>query len=342
MSFGDGRSLSHAELERIRRRAVERMLAGESPDAVAAGYELNRSTVYAWRKAYELGGSDALSAKPVPGRPSALTEEIRQDLYTTIKNTDPRAHGWREALWTRGLVRELIERRYELLFTPAYVGKVMRSLGLSPQRPMYRATQQDPARVTAWREVEFPAIRDEAAQVGATIYFGDEASVRSDHHAGTTWAPVGETPVVDATGDRVSVSMVSAIGMRGDLHFEALTGSIDSAVFIEFLKKLMADDGGPVFLILDNSRVHKSKLVKSFVESTEGRLTLFFLPPYSPQLNPDEWVWNNVKTHRIGRSGLMRSAEMFQSVYAALLRLKNSPHIVQGFFRDPTLAYIHQ
>lgn len=328
------------DLERVRRLAVDRMMRGESPDVVAASVGVSRSTAFRWKSLFLNGGDGALAANRASGRPPKLTDRRRAELFVLIRDTDPRMHGFEPALWTRDLVRQLIEDRFGVSFTIARVGVIMRELGLSPQRPVYRAVQRDEVRVTAWKEVDFPAVREEAAQVGARIYFGDEAALRSDHHAGTTWAPVGETPVVAATGDRTVATMVSAVSQAGDIHFTVGTGRFASAQFIEFLKKLLHDDGGRVFLILDNSAVHKSKAVKKFVESTDGTLTLFFLPPYSPHLNPDEWVWNNVKTHRVGRSALLRGSELFDKAHHALSRLKENPLIVKGFFGDKNLAYI--
>lgn len=328
------------DLERVRRLAVDRMMLGESPDLVAESLGVARSTAFRWKSLFRKGGDDALAANPAPGRPPGLTERHRAELFVLIRDTDPRMHGFGPALWTRDLVRRLIEDRFQISFTIARVGVIMRELGLSPQRPVYRAIQRDEVRVAAWKEVDFPGVREEAVQVGARIYFGDEAALRSDHHAGTTWAPVGETPVVAATGDRTVVTMVSAVSQAGDIHFDVGSGRFASAQFINFLKKLLHDDGGRVFLVLDNSGVHKSKAVKKFVESTDGMLTLFFLPPYSPHLNPDEWVWNNVKTHRVGRSSLLRGSELFDKAHRALSRLKENPHIVRGFFGDKNLAYI--
>jgi transposase len=280
MDVGDGRSLAHDELERIRRRAVRRMMAGESAAEVAKSVGMSRSAVFAWKAKYLASGDAGLAAKPIPGRPPKMTEQQRNELYILIRDTGPGAHGFVPALWTRDLVRQLIEARFGVTHTIARIGVIMREMGLSPQHPKYRAAEQDEARVTAWREVEFPAIRQESVQVGARIYFGDESSVRSDHHAGTTWAPVGRTPVVIKTGDRTLVNMISAISRRGDIHFELTTGRVNSMVFIDFLKKLLHDDGGGrVFLVLDNSSIHTSKAVQKFVESTEGTLTLFFLPP---------------------------------------------------------------
>jgi DDE superfamily endonuclease len=140
--------------------------------------------------------------------------------------------------------------------------------------------------VARWKAETYPAIRAEAARVGATIYFTDGAGVRSEDHAGTTWAPVGQTPVVAATGDRFGGNLISAVAAKGTLRFAAYEGSLNGSVFIDFCRRLLHDTSGPVFLVLDGHPVHRSKAVKAFAVSTNGRLRLFFLPGYAPELNP--------------------------------------------------------
>ena len=175
---------------------------------------------------------------------------------------------------------------------------------------------------------------------GATIYFLDEAGVRSDYHAGTTWAPVGQTPVVAATGDRFGINLISAVAAKGKLRFAAYDGNLNGSVFIDFCRRLLHDAPGPVFLVLDGHPVHRSKAVKAFAASTGGRLRLWFLPGYSPELNPDEWVWKHVKHDRIGRAGVTGPEDLKAKALAALHRLQKLPHLVQSFFRDPNLRYI--
>jgi transposase len=196
-----------------------------------------------------------------------------------------------------------------------------------------------PHRVKDWREREYPAIRDEAAQVGATIYFADEAGIRSDYHSGTTWAPVGKTPVVTSTGARSSLNMISAVTPKGRLRFATFTGSMTATVFLEFVKRLLHDEPGPVFLIVDGHPVHRSKAVRKFVESTDGRLRLFLFPPYSPELNPDEWVWKNVKYDRIGEAGITSAEDLRAKAERALRRLQRLPGLVMAFFSDPHIQY---
>ena len=277
---------------------------------------------------------------PVPGRPPKLQGPQLARLYGLVVGNDPRQLGFAFALWTRAMVRELIRREFGVRLSEVSVGRLLRTLGLSPQRPLYRAYQQNPEAVTRWKAEIYPAIRTQAQQVGATIYFADEAGVRSDYHAGTTWAPVGQTPVVAATGDRFGVNLISAVTARGKLRFAAYEGSLNGPVFIDFCRRLLHDTPGPVFLVLDGHPVHRSNAVKQFAASTGGRLRLFFLPGSSPELNPGEWVWKHVRHDRIGRAGVSGPEDLKAKALAALHQLQKLPHLVRSFFRDPNLRYI--
>lgn len=299
-----------------------------------------RSTVFFWQQKYREGGLATLSTKFASGRPTTLSDRQVMRLYALIIGNDPRQLGFGPALWTRRMIADLIRQQFDVHLSLVTVGRILRKLGMSPQRPVVRAYQQDPERVRRWKREEYPAIRAEAQRVGAPILFADESAVRSDYHAGTTWAPVGRTPVVVSTGARLSVHMISATGARGDLHFLLLDGTLTGAVFVEFLQKLLHDVAGTVFLILDGHPAHRANLVKEFVASTNGRLRLFFLPPYSPELNPDEWVWKNVKHDQVGRAAVLDRGQLREAVTGALQRLQQLPSIVRGFFTDPHLAYL--
>jgi transposase len=336
----DGRKLDHATLEAMRIRAVRQIEAGERPEAVAAALGLSRSTVFGWVAKYREGGLEALRAKPIPGRPTKLTGAQLRYLYTLIVGADPRQLQFEFALWTRDIVRQVIRTEFGVGLSAVSVGRLLRKLGLSPQRPLWRAWQADPEAVQRWQDTEFPAIRAAAKREAATVYFADEAGIRSDYHAGTTWAPVGATPVVKATGARHSVNMISAVTAKGELRFTVVKGTVNAEVFIEFCKKLLRDNTGPVYLIVDGHPSHKAKATKAFVVSTNGRLKLFTLPGYSPQLNPDEWVWKNVKHDRVGRTSVRNAEDLKAKAVAALRRLQRMPHLIRGFFADPNLRYI--
>ena len=340
MREDDGRKLDHKTLEQLRIRAVGQIQQGAHPDEVAVGLGMTRAAVYGWLARYREGGLEALKARPVPGRPPKLSGPQVARLYGLVVGNDPRQLRFAFALWTRAMVRELIRREFGVALSEVSVGRLLRSLGLSPQRPLYRAYQQNPEAVRRWKTEEYPSIRAAAKQAGATIYFADEAGVRCDYHAGTTWAPVGQTPVVAATGDRFGVNLISAVTAKGKLRFAAYEGSLNGPVFIDFCRRLLHDTHGPVFLVLDGHPVHRSNAVKEFAVSTNGRLRLFFLPGYSPELNPGEWVWKHVKHDRIGRAGVSGPDDLKAKALAALQRLQRLPHLVCSFFRDPNLRYI--
>jgi transposase len=207
-----GRRATHEE----RIVAVQLMEAGRSPDEVAEILGVSRSSVFEWQKKYREGGLAALSTKFASGRPTVLSDKQMVRLYSLIVGRDPRQFSFGFALWTRKLVARLIEQHFGVRVSLVTVGRILKKLGMSPQRPLYRAYQQDPEKVRAWKRETYPKIRAEAADAGASIFFADEAGVRTDHHAGTTWAPIGRTPVVVATGERKSVNMVSAVTRTGN------------------------------------------------------------------------------------------------------------------------------
>jgi transposase len=340
MREDDGRKLDHRTLEALRLRAVDRVDRGADPREVARALGMHEHTVYGWLAARREGGRDALKAKPVPGRPPKLSPQQMQKVFEWVTGDDPRQLQFDFALWTRDMVRQLIRREFGVRMSASAVGRMLHRLGLSPQRPLWRAWQADPEKVAAWKEREYPAIAKAAKEAGATVYFADEAGIRSDHHAGTTWGAIGKTPVVKSTGARFSLNMISAVTAKGLLRFSTFNGSLTADKFIEFCRRLMADTTGPVFLVVDGHPVHRSKKVKTFAASTGGQLRLFQLPGYSPQLNPDEWVWKNIKHDRVGRSGITGPDQFKALAVAGLRRLQAMPHIVRGFFGDPNLAYI--
>jgi transposase len=340
MRDNDGRKLDHRTLEVLRVRAVEQVKAGAHPEDVAETLGLHRKTVYGWVAKYREGGPDALRAKAVPGRPSKLSGERIARLYALIVGRDPRQLSFAFALWTREMVREVIRREFGVALSAVSVGRLLRTMGLSPQRPLHRAYEQNPEAVARWKTEDYPAIRAQAAKEGATIYFADEAGIRSDYHSGTTWAPVGQTPVVRNTGARYSINMLSAVTAKGALRFMVHEGTVNATVFIDFCKRLLHDATGPVYLIVDGHPAHRAKATTSFVASTDGRLRLIFLPGYSPELNPDEWVWKNVKHDRIGKTGVTSKHDLKTKAIGALRRLQKLPTLVRAFFADPHLRYI--
>ena len=340
MDNSDGRKIDRKALEAIRIRAVKRVEAGESPEVVIKALGFTRSQIYEWISKYREGGLDALLSRKAPGKTPKLKGKQLQKLYRLIVGVDPRQLKFEFALWTRGMVNELIWRKFRVKLSDVSVGRLLKKLGLSPQRPIRRALQRDELSVFKWMAEDFPAIRKLAKEHNAEIFFGDESSVRSDYHSGTTWAPIGKTPVIKTTATRHRVNLISAISPRGTMSFMATEGNVTSAVFIEFLKRLIHKATRPVFLVLDNHSVHRSREVHEFVTNTEGKIRLFFLPPYSPELNPDEHVWNYLKNHKIGRQTTNSSFDLSKRVESILRSLQRLPEKVKSFFRHPWTKYV--
>src|SRR5436309_2295759 len=273
MRDNDGRKLDHKTLEALRIRAVDQVGEGAHPEEVAAALGLHRKTVYGWLAKYREGGKAALKSRPVPGRPPKLSGPQLQRLYALIAGADPRQMQFEFALWTREMVREVIRREFGVALSVVSVGRLLRKLGMSPQRPLHRAYQQNPEAVERWKNEEYPAIRAQAEAAGATVWFADEAGIRSDYHAGTTWSPAGQTPQVKNTGARYSVNMISVVSAKGALRFAVYEENTNAAIFIDFCKRLLHDAPGAVYLIVDGHPAHRATATKDIVASAEGQLT---------------------------------------------------------------------
>jgi transposase len=338
MTITDGRKLKHDVLEAIRIRAVRQVETGESPEVVIKALGMTRGCIYKWIAKYREGGTEALKAKPLSGRPLKLTGSNLRWIFKTVTTKNPLQLQFPYALWTREMVKELIAKKYGVKLNVTSVGRLLKKLGLSCQRPLMRAFQQNPVVVNEWIERDYPKIKKLALKGKAEIYFEDEAGVRSDYHRGTTWAVRGDTPVIRTTGARFSMQMISAITARGKMKFMTHNGKVNAKVFCDFLKRLIHNAANKIFLIVDGHPVHRATSVKKFVQATKGKLRLFYLPPYSPELNPDELVWNNVKS-KVGRSSIKGPDDLGMKVRYYLRSLQRNPDTICSFFREPNVRY---
>jgi len=335
----DARKLSAQSLTDLRKRAVGSVQDGTSPELLAETLGISRAALYGWLARYRSGGWDALDARKRGGRPRKLGSREMRWVYTTVSSKNHLQMHFRFALWTLDMIRAVIKRHLGIELSRSSVGRLMDQLGLSAQRPLWRAYQQNPAVVNKWLREAYPQICNEAKSCGATIFFGDEAGVRSDAHAGTTWAKRGRTPIVSTTGARFGMNLISAISRRGQMHFNVVCGRVNAEVFIEFLKRLLHGRRRPVFLIVDGHPTHKARSVQLYLDTVKDRLRLFLLPPYSPELNPDELVWNDLKTHLLGRVRLTTREQMVKTVLVRLRWLKARPNRVASFFHAPYTKY---
>jgi len=338
----DGRTLDHTTLEEIRRMAVQRVREGERPSVVIASYGFNRPVIYRWlRQARGRGhGLRALRSRKGTGRPRRLTLKQEQQLFRWINGKDPRQHGFDFGLWTRLIVRKLIGQKFGVNLGVTAVGKLLAKLGLTPQKPLKRAYERDPAAIEAWKRDIYPSIAKRAKRIGAEIYFWDESGFRADAVQGTTWSPKGKSAIVPVPGQRQSVSAASAINARGGFWFVTYKGGMSAELFIGMLKDLMRRRRKPLFLVLDSLPAHKAKIVQYYVASTRGKLEFHFLPGYAPELNPDELVWNYMKRTGTAKRPLAKGESLHDRVDAELLLIKLNSALVRSFFRTDNVSYI--
>lgn len=295
MKIRDGRKLSPRTLEQIRIKAVRRVQDGESPEKVIKALGLARACIYNWLARYRVGGWQALKSGKSTGRPKKLEPPQIEWIYQTVVLKDAPQPKFDCALWTRKIIALAIRKQFGIELSESSVGRLLRQLGLTCQKPLCRACQQNSAAVQQWKKKDYPHIQKRAKKRGASIYFEDESSIRSDFHSGTTCVSKNRTPAIQATGARFSLNMIGAISPRGELRFMVAKGNVGSDQICEFLQRLMHNAERPVFLIWEGHPAHNSKKVKDCITSFKGQLEVYTLPAHYPELNPAEQVWSNFK-----------------------------------------------
>ena len=341
MKAQDARSLCAEAQEALRRRAVAAVRGGMTQTQAARLFGVARGTVARWMKLYRQGGLKALGARP-QGRPpgqSRLKNWQAAQIVRTITDRTPDQLKLPFVLWTREAVGALIERRFGVRVSRMTVGRWLRRWGLTPQKPVRRAWEQNPQAVEQWLKVEYPQVRRQAKAERAEINWGDEMGLRSDHQAGTTYGRRGQTPVIPGTGQRWRCNMISAITGRGRLRFMVFKRRFTGEVFIEFMRRLVRSAGRKVYLIVDGHPVHKSGEVEKWLEQHEAQIRMILMPAYSPELNPDEFLNNDVKANAVGRRRATSRQEMMADVRGYLRSTQKQPAIVRSYFHAPSVQY---
>jgi len=285
-----------------------------------------------WRK-YKTQGKRGIiekkrgvqGCKKINGKQSA---EVRR----LIKDKLPDQLKLSFGLWTREAVQQLILDRYGIELSRWQVGRYLKSCGYTPQKSIRKAFEQKPEKVKEWLDKEYPAIKKRAAKENAVIYFGDETGMRSDHQAGKSYAPHGQTPVIKKTGQRFSLNMISAISNKGHLQFMILEGRFNGEVFKTFLQQMIKYSRQKIYFVTDGHPAHKTKMLNEWLAENKDRIELFFLPPYSPELNPQEYVNQDVKTNIIGKKRPINMVQMRTNVEDFMNGRKNDRKQVQKYF----------
>jgi transposase len=324
-----------------RKTAVLAVQRGEPVSVVARVCSEPVRNVFRWLSWVDAHGLAGLRDDARSGRPSKVTPETMQWLYQSVTGGSPQQFYFKFALWTLTIVRSLLIDFKGVTLNKSTVSRLMKKMGLSPQVPLYRSYKQDPKKVNYYLKQRYPKAVAWAKENGATIFFADESRVRADGHRGTTWATIGETPVVKDSGDRFGLNMISAVSAQGQMYFECFEKMMESQRFIDFLKNLREAAAQPILVIVDGGSYHKSKAVKEFLkkEGEELGIKVVLLPPYSPELNPDEQVWNQAK-REIGSQSLNTKKNLREAVERALQAIQTSVKMVQSFFllRDTKYA----
>ena len=335
----DNRSLDHNVLEHIRLLAMERVLAVERPSAVAKSFGIYRTSIYKWLRAYKKRGIGALKGTTAKGPTPKLTEGQRKQVRRWIIGKDPRQYGFDFGLWTRSIIAEMIHVKFDVSLTLPSIGHLLTSLDITPQKPLRRAYERDEKEVKQWKEQKYPELRKRAKDRGADIFFLDEVGVRSDDPLGRSYGLRGKTPVVKTSGQRQKINAISAVNAKGAFWYQVYSGMLTAVLFVVMLKDLMKGRKKPVMLVVDGLPVHKAKLVAKYVESTRGRLELHFLPPYAPDLNPDEFAWSHLKQNGTSKKPLHKNEALRKRVETDLAAIKQDKRLVRSFFKAPSVSY---
>jgi transposase len=336
----DARMLSSQAKEALRRRVVHAVVAqGMRPIEAVRVFRVSRAAVHNWVQAYRAGGARALRARPL-GRPkrSRLAGHQAATAVQLITARCPDQLKLPFALWTRQAVCQLLASRFDLRVSVWTAGRYLRHWGLTPQKPVRRAYERNPAAVERWLKEVYPAIRAKAKQEKAQIHWGDEMGLRSDHQSGRSYSKRGHTPVILGTGQRFGCNMISTITNRGTLRFMVFKKRFAMPVLLAFLRRLLRSVKGKVFLILDGHPVHHGKMVQRWLAAQQGRIALFFLPGYSPELNPDELLNQDVKSHA-GRQRPADQKQMMRSLRRRLRSTQKQPAKVRRYFHEEHVAY---
>jgi transposase len=343
MEREDARKIgSAAQLER-RRQVVRAFNRGRNRHQIAEEVGLSYSAVCAIVKRYKKDGVKGLELGR-RGRPTAssrkLTGEQEERICKLIQEKRPEQLKMDFALWTRAAVMLLIERECGVKMIVRTVGKLLKRWGFTPQKPIRRAYEQNPVAIQTWLEETYPGIAKRAQAEGAEVHWGDETALVNTDVRGRGFAPRGHTPVACVVGGtRQKLSMISTVTNRGKTCWQIVDGNFNHERLIEFLQLLTKQAGRKVFLVLDNLGVHHCKPVKTWLNEHLAEIEVFYLPSYSPELNPDERLNASLK-HAIGSRVPMRTKAKLQTAAEQHRKeLEAAQERVTAFFKDPRVAY---
>jgi len=338
----DARQLSDEALQLLRLRALHGVELGYSEVELADLLGVCPETISRWWTAYQAKGLDSLpggrTGRPL-GSGRLLSDEQAEVIQTQIDMHCPEHLGLRHALWTRRAIGDLIRQRFGIEVADRTVGAYLRRWGYTPKKPSRRSRKQEPDEVERWLLETYPALEEQAERENAEILWTDEVGVQADHHPGTGYARIGERATMETPAPHIRVNQISAISNEGTVRFMTYQGSLNALVFLVFLNKLVKQATRKILLIADNLQAHKTPAILAWMEEHRDQLEIHFLPSYSPELNPVEYLNNNLKG-TVNQEGLANDRPTLHNrVVGFMDRLSGLPNQVISYFLHPWSHY---
>src|SRR3954470_11260077 len=342
MKHVDMRRLPAAAQEERRRQVIGLRQGSMTYEAIAAQVGLSPTGVLNICHRYAERGAAGLKSGrrgPEPGHGRFLNGGQEVEARDLIRRHTPDALDLPFSLWSRAAVRELIWQRFGVGLAVRTMGTYLARWGFTAQKPLRRAYEQDPAAVRRWQRRGYPAIAAPAKAEGGAIFWGDETGLRSDDVRGRSYAPRGRTPEVRVNHRRANLGLISAVTNKGELRWMVLNAAITAPDLLRFLARLVRDAAQKVFLILDRLPVHRSAKVRAWLVGREAEIEVFYLPGYSPELNPDEGLNGDLKQAVTGKAPARSKAQLKRAAISHMRRLSKLPDRVRSFFGHKTFRY---
>jgi len=336
------RSLPRAARHERRVQVIRLRKAGRTLDEIAQLTGLSKTGVFNICKRHDAGGAKALHDAPTGrqvGDKRLLSAEQEAQVQSLIMDKTPDQLKLPYALWTRGAVAELIEQRFGIRLPVRTMGLYLARWGFTPQKPIKKAYEQSPAAVKKWLDEDYPAIAARAKAEGAEIHWGDESGLRSDDVRGRGFAPRGQTPVIRVNNKRHGLSVISTVTNKGQMRWKIFEGALNADILIDFLRRLIKGASKKLFLILDNLRVHHAKPVKAWLAEHADAIEVFYLPSYSPELNPDEMANADIKQALTKLAPARTKGQLLKATARHLRSVQRQPERIRKYFEHGPVRY---
>lgn len=340
----DARRISDKEKSLLRKQVISLRKKGYQNQHIAEVTGLAEATCSKWWTRYEKEGQSFLSV-PKRGRKQGekrnLSPEQENAIRKQIIDKCPDQLKLPFALWDRSAVGMLIEQQYGIKMPVRTIGLYLARWGFTLQRPTKKAYEQRPAEVEQWHNEEYPAFSQKAKDENGEIFWCDETGISTNGNLARGYAPVGQTPELRLNARKEHLNMISAVTNRGKIRWMIYDKAMNSDLLIEFMKRLIRSTSKKVFLIMDNLRVHHSQPVKDWLSKNSKNIEVEYLPAYSPEMNPDEYLNSDLKTAVHGNSGSVARTkkQITDKTVSRLEHLKKNPKKVKGFFKHPSVKY---